>query len=98
MRTLSDIPEYRYGQRNVTKMLDQFTLAGPNGNHDCLVLELVGPSVESLVKYGNMGNRLPAKLAKSFALQAMRGLDLLATNDIGHGSTGIRHGLLFVSD
>ncbi|KAJ5163988.1 uncharacterized protein N7500_005818 [Penicillium coprophilum] len=34
--------------RCIVKLLDTFVLVGPNGIHQCLVLELVGPSFESV--------------------------------------------------
>ncbi|KAF5667158.1 dis1-suppressing kinase [Fusarium heterosporum] len=66
-------------------MLDHFTLVGPNGSHDCLVLELVGPSVADVVELHCKDNRLPSKLVKIFAKQTLQGLDFLAAKDIGHG-------------
>lgn len=66
-------------------MLDDFTLDGPNGTHDCLVLELVGPNVADAVAWYYNDDRLPAELAKLFAKQTLQGIDLLASHDIGHG-------------
>lgn len=66
-------------------MLDHFTLGGPNGSHECLVLELVGPSVSDAIEFYCNIHRLPVKVAKSFAKQALRGLDFLVANDIAHG-------------
>lgn len=66
-------------------MLDYFTLVGLNGTHDCLVLELLGPSVADVVASYCEDDRLPARLAKAFASQAMQGLDFLACHGIGHG-------------
>ncbi|KAJ5384087.1 hypothetical protein N7517_001998 [Penicillium concentricum] len=34
--------------RCIVKLLDSFVLVGPNGIHQCLVLDLVGPSFESI--------------------------------------------------
>ena len=70
-------------------MLDSFTLAGPNGTHDCLVLKLLGPSVADIIEFYCNDDRLPGSLAKSFARQAMHGLDFLACHDIGHGGKSI---------
>lgn len=66
-------------------MLDHFECKGPNGSHDCLVLELLGPSVSNLLEEHFHGERLPGKLAKSIARQALLGLDLLHQQRIGHG-------------
>lgn len=75
-------------------MTDHFTLAGPNGTHDCLVLELLGPSVADVVESYCKDDRLPARLAKSFAYQAFQGLDVLARQGICHGGKATRHGPL----
>ncbi|KAG6311573.1 hypothetical protein E4U22_002550 [Claviceps purpurea] len=85
LRALSALPKDHPGSSYVNQMLDHFTHVGPNGTHNCLVLELVGPSVAEFVEYYRMNNRLPAKLAKLFAKQTLQGLDFLATNNIGHG-------------
>lgn len=66
-------------------MIDHFSLAGPNGTHDCLVLELLGPSVADVVESYYQDDRLPARLAKSFAYHALQGLDVLTHHGIGHG-------------
>ncbi|KAG6187208.1 hypothetical protein E4U24_000301 [Claviceps purpurea] len=85
LRALSALPKDHPGSSYVNQMLDHFTHVGPNGTHNCLVLELVGPNVAEFVEYYRMNNRLPAKLAKLFAKQTLQGLDFLATNNIGHG-------------
>lgn len=72
-------------------MLDHFTVVGPNGTHDCLVLELVGPSVADVVATHCEDDRLPANRAKFFAHQALQGIDFLASANIGHGGKLIHH-------
>ena len=89
LRAISALPRHHPGRSHVNQMLDSFTLAGPNGTHDCLVLELLGPSVADIVELRCNDDRLPARLAKSFARQAMHGLDFLACHDIGHGGKSI---------
>ena len=73
------------------QMLDYFQLNGPNGTHDCIVIELLGPSVSDLLDARFGGERLPGKLAKKIAEQALLGLDYLHEQQIGHGG-----GLTFV--
>ena len=70
---------------HLMQMLDHFECKGPNGSHDCLVLELLGPSVSDLLEEHFHGERLSGKLAKSIARQALLGLDLLHQQRIGHG-------------
>lgn len=67
------------------QMLDHFEETGPNGTHDCLVLELLGPNVPDLIDSSYSDERLPARLAKSVARQALSGVDFLSIHQIGHG-------------
>jgi serine/threonine-protein kinase SRPK3 len=66
-------------------MLDSFQLSGPNGKHECIVLELLGPSIRDLLESCFGGERLPGKVAKSVAKQTLLGLDYLHKRKIGHG-------------
>ncbi|KAK4129914.1 kinase-like protein [Trichocladium antarcticum] len=91
LRAMSALPRHHPGWSHVNQMLDSFTLAGPNGTHDCLVLELLGPSVADIVELYCKDDRLSASLAKSFASQAMQGLDFLACHNIGHGDIHTRN-------
>lgn len=90
MRAISTLPEDQPGQSHLNQMLDCFSLAGPNGIHNCLVLELLGPSVADVVDSCCKDDRLPASLAKAFSRQALQGLDLLARHSIGHGGNATR--------
>ncbi|KAI1110044.1 kinase-like protein [Nemania sp. NC0429] len=71
------------GRAHLVQMLDCFIVDGPNGTHDCLVLELLGPSVQDAIT-SYKDHRLPAALAKSTAYQALQGLDLLSQHKISH--------------
>lgn len=71
--------------RHVVRLLDDFDLAGPNGTHKCLVFELLGPSIPETVDVHFPDGRLPGKLAKTIAKQALIGLDTLHQHNIGHG-------------
>lgn len=73
------------GSRHLVQMLDYFQLEGPNGTHNCAVLELLGPSIPDLLDARFRGERLPGKLAKNIAKQALLGLDVLHQYKIGHG-------------
>lgn len=73
------------GRHHLVRMLDHFTVDGPNGIHDCLVLELLGPSASDVIESLYSDGRLPADLAKSTAYQALLGIDFLSSQKIGHG-------------
>ncbi|KAG6119860.1 hypothetical protein E4U13_007213 [Claviceps humidiphila] len=85
LRALSSLPKDHPGSSYVNHMLDHFTLVGPNGTHNCLVLELVGPNVEAFVNAYCIDGRLPSRLARLFAKQTLQCIDFLAANNIGHG-------------
>ncbi|KAA8641520.1 uncharacterized protein ATNIH1004_011656 [Aspergillus tanneri] len=72
-------------------MLDSFNLEGPNGAHKCLVFELLGPSVPDIIDARFPDGRLPGKLAKAIAKQALFGLDTLHQQKIGHGDLHTRN-------
>ncbi|KAG6138389.1 hypothetical protein E4U28_004239 [Claviceps purpurea] len=91
LRALSALPKHHPGSSYVNQMLDHFTLVGPNGTHNCLVLELVGPNVAEFAEHYGLYRRFPAKLVKLFAKQTLQGLDFLAANDIGHGDLHTRN-------
>ncbi|KAM0209687.1 hypothetical protein ACHAQD_011028 [Fusarium lateritium] len=91
LRVLSTLPMNHPGSPHVNRMLDYFTLFGPNGSHDCLVLELVGPNVADTVDLRCKDDRLPGELAKSFAMQTLQGLEFLAAHDIAHGDLHTRN-------
>jgi serine/threonine-protein kinase SRPK3 len=65
-------------------MQDHFQIKGPNGTHECLVLEMLGPSVADLL---DSIERLPGALAKSIAKQTLLGLRFLHEQKIAHAGT-----------
>ncbi|KAK8245523.1 kinase-like domain-containing protein [Phyllosticta capitalensis] len=84
------------GSQHLMGMLDYFTLEGLAGYHDCFVLELVGQKVDLYVEEQTSGRcRLPARVAKRVAKEALIGLYNLHKRGIGHGD--IRTGNLAFS-
>ncbi|XP_070696278.1 SRSF protein kinase 3 [Pempheris klunzingeri] len=64
-----------FSQR-IVKLLDEFKLAGVNGVHMCLVLELLGPDLRSWqLCFGTPG--LTQSLVKQIVTQILQGLDYL---------------------
>ncbi|GAD93487.1 conserved hypothetical protein [Paecilomyces variotii No. 5] len=76
---------------HIVHMLDQFTLEGPNGVHQCFVLELLGPNVPDIIDSCFSDGRLPGTIAKNIGKQALSGLDSLHRQKIGHGDFHIRN-------
>ncbi|KAF4339469.1 CMGC SRPK kinase [Fusarium beomiforme] len=66
-------------------MLGPFTVDGPNGTHDCLVLELAGPNIAEIADIHCKHHRLPSDAARSISKQVLQGLDFLHFKGIGHG-------------
>jgi serine/threonine-protein kinase SRPK3 len=85
LNLLQNIDREQPGARHVMRSLERFLIDGPNGSHDCFVLELLGPSVADLLgtRYG--GRRLPGGPAKRIARQSLEGLSFLHSQGIGHG-------------
>lgn len=80
------------GYQHVMKMHDQFQTDGPNGTHDCLVLELLGPSVANILNPFSGIKRLPGPVAKRVVKQALLGLQFLHEHGIAHGGKQFDYG------
>ncbi|KAH7399195.1 serine protein kinase [Phaeosphaeria sp. MPI-PUGE-AT-0046c] len=91
LRTLARLNSEEAGSRHVMQLLDHFHLEGPNGKHECLVLEFLGPSITDLLESRFADMRLPATLAKSSVQQALIGLAYLHKHKIGHGDLHTRN-------
>lgn len=69
---------------HVVHLLDDFVHAGPNGEHVCMVFEVLGENLLKVIRrYEHNG--LPLFLVKRIVEQVLRGLDLL------HRECGIIH-------
>lgn len=74
-------PGYQY----LMMMKDFFEISGPNGRHECLVLEMLGPSVADYLDARSIDERLPGELAKRVVKQTLLGLAFLHERGIAHG-------------
>ena len=98
MKKISAIETNDIGKDHVTQLLDTFEHHGPNGTHQCLAFDVMGPS--STVMFENLPKELrgtgsqtahekrgryPLWMAKSLLRQVLLGLDFLHRNDIIHG-------------
>ncbi|KAI1425415.1 kinase-like domain-containing protein [Xylaria sp. FL1777] len=84
------------GRKHIVQLLDSFSITGPNGKHQCLVLELLGPSIPELIDSHLRDDRLPGQAARSIARQVLMGVDFLAQLDIGHGDIHARNIVLAI--
>ncbi|KAG4300714.1 hypothetical protein PCANB_002977 [Pneumocystis canis] len=72
------------GAAHVVSLLDNFEHRGPNGTHICMIFELLGENLLSLIKrYDYRG--IPIPLVKQITKQVLLGLDYL------HRNCGIIH-------
>lgn len=84
LQSLQDLPASS-GSRHVERLLDSFRHNGPNGVYNCLVLELLGPSIPAVIAAHFPDGRLPGIIVHRVAMQVILGLDFLHKNRIGHG-------------
>ncbi|KAL2862713.1 kinase-like domain-containing protein [Aspergillus lucknowensis] len=91
LHTMEELASRAVLLKHVVQMLDKFVLEGPNGSHQCLVYELLGPSVPDICDAKFSGGRLPGRLAKSIAKQSLAALDELHQLSICHGDLHTRN-------
>lgn len=75
---------YSIGQEFLVEFLDDFEIEGPNGIHQCIVTEVLGPSLATVDESYDEG-QLPIPIAKKFAAQLMRGIAYLHGCGVVHG-------------
>jgi serine/threonine protein kinase len=74
------------GFATIIGLLDSFYLIGPNGNHQCLVLEPAGPSISATMNSPPaFVRRFEVAKTKSILRQILLGLRFLHDNGIVHG-------------
>ncbi|KAJ5172789.1 protein kinase [Penicillium capsulatum] len=83
--TMKELASRQPRLKHIVYLLDHFDLTGPNGSHKCLVYELLGPNIPDAINVYLPSGRLPGKLAKAIAKQALIGLDHLYQQSIGYG-------------
>lgn len=66
------------GASCIVKLLNHFTVEGPNGKHVCIVFEMLGPNLLSLIKRYNYQG-IPLPMVKVITKQILEGLDFLHT-------------------
>ncbi|KAH6839523.1 kinase-like domain-containing protein [Chaetomium sp. MPI-CAGE-AT-0009] len=74
----------------VVQLLDSFVHKGPNGNHQCLVFDLLGPSVETVVlDYAETGEHLEAETIIRITRQFLQALSAMHRAGYAHGDFGL---------
>ena len=90
---MKELASHHPRPKHTVHLLDDFHIRGPNGSHKCLVYELLGPNIPDTIDAHFPGGRLPGKLAKVIAKQALIGLDSLHQQSIGHGGRSLLESL-----
>ena len=97
LRILQDLSQKR--ARYIVKLLDSFIHQGPNGSHQCLVFELLGPSVDFVVyDYHMGGDRLDAATILRISRQLLKAIASIHAAGYAHGGlSGSRYSYDIVS-
>ncbi|KAF8524494.1 kinase-like domain-containing protein [Gautieria morchelliformis] len=74
------------GQEFLVEYLDDFKVEGPNGTHQCIVTEVLGPSIGSdIEEIYDDEDHYPMDIAKNVVAQVMRGVAYLHSCGVVHG-------------
>ena len=84
LRRLASGPVDHPGRNNMPELFDLFELHGPNGVHQCLVMELLGQSMASLAE-GFATYRLPEDVALQVSNQVIQAIAYVHRMGIVHG-------------
>ncbi|KAM6481756.1 kinase-like domain-containing protein [Trichoderma sp. SZMC 28011] len=84
------------GHKHVSHLLDSFYHDGPNGRHLCIVFELLGPKISSVVNR-RPNYRLDGRLARQISSQLLLAVDYIRSCGVVHGDIHLGNVLLRVS-
>ncbi|OBT68843.1 CMGC/SRPK protein kinase [Pseudogymnoascus sp. 23342-1-I1] len=76
----------------IAQLLDKFTTDGPNGKHLCLIFELLGPNVRTIVKseYKDRTNIDPETILR-MSKQALKALTFVHQRGFAHGDISTKN-------
>lgn len=70
----------------IVQLLDSFTHEGPNGVHQCLVFELLGPTVDKvLTEYHEGHDQLCPETILRMSTQLLKAVQFIHSAGMGHG-------------
>lgn len=88
LQTLAEHSKGSPGAERIVQLLDNFLLDGPNGCHQCLVFELLGPTVYKIVTdYAEDGDRLDVESIIKISTQLLQGVAFMHGAGYAHGGT-----------
>lgn len=96
LRALAEHSKGSLGAKHIVQLLDDFFHEGPNGCHQCLVFELLGPTVNlSVYDYHREGERLDTETILKISTQLLEAVAFMHEAGYAHG--GIVDYSLFAS-
>ena len=85
-RALSDQSKGSLCSKYIVQILDDFLHKGPNGCHQCLVFELLGPTVNLIVNdYHGEGERLDTETLIKISTQLLQAITFMHESGYAHG-------------
>ncbi|KAK1836722.1 serine/threonine protein kinase [Podospora conica] len=84
LRKFRDGDRQHVGYNHVCHLVDDFELTGPNGNHVCLVLELMGESLQTFEDWFEDEETFPTDIMKRFSYQLVCALGFAHENKVIH--------------
>jgi serine/threonine-protein kinase SRPK3 len=85
LRVIQSLQEKQVSN-SIVELFDSFTHQGPNGSHECLVFELLGPSLDTVVAdYGTLGDRLEPETILKITKQLLQAVASLHKACYAHG-------------
>ena len=92
LKALNEGDSQHPGKTHIMMLRHDFIHKGPNGTHRCLIFDVMGPSVASMVENFPIESkpfqrkvRYPLWMAKSILRQTLLGLDYMHSRKIAHG-------------
>jgi len=87
---LEEHSQGRLSSHYVVQLLDSFTHEGPNGVHQCLVFELLGPSVNQVLSdYHSGRDKLDPETILRMSTQLLKAVKFIHSAGMCHGGKGI---------
>lgn len=89
MQVLQKNCQGNLSSKYIVQLLDFFLHHGPNGTHQCLVFELLGPPVHKVLReYDDSQERLETDIILRMSRQLLESIDFIHSVGIGHGGGG----------
>ncbi|KAK9314363.1 hypothetical protein V1524DRAFT_147503 [Lipomyces starkeyi] len=86
LRLLKKHSQGGLSSKYIVQLLDAFVRQGPNGSHQCLVFELLGPSVDRVLgDYYDSRESLDTEIILRMSKQLLEAVAFIHDAGLGHG-------------